>query len=61
MIVLAQAGRDLRIAFRARGETAHPVAFFALAATLFGLGLGSDLQTLGAAAVGSGSTAPKVS
>lgn len=51
MIVLAQAGRDLRIAFRARGEMAHPVAFFALAVTLFGLGLGSDLQTLGAVAV----------
>ena len=51
MIVLAQAGRDLRIAFRSRGETAHPVAFFALAVTLFGLGLGSDLKTLGAVAV----------
>ena len=51
MIVLAQAGRDLRIAFRARGETAHPVAFFALAVTLFGLGLSADLRTLGAVAV----------
>ena len=51
MIVLIQAGRDLRIAFRSRGETAHPVAFFALAVALFGLGLGTDLQALGAVAV----------
>ena len=51
MIALAQAGRDLRIAFRSRGEAAHPLAFFALAATLFGLGLGSDLETLGLVAV----------
>ena len=50
MIVPAQAGRDLRIAFRSRGEAAHSLAFFALAVTLFGLGLGSDLQTLGAVA-----------
>ncbi len=51
MIALAQAGRDLRVAFRSRGEAAHPLAFFALAATLFGLGLGSDLETLGRVAV----------
>ena len=51
MIALVQAGRDLRIAFRSRGEAAHPLAFFALAATLFGLGLGSDLESLGAVAV----------
>ena len=50
MIVLAQAGRELRIAFRSRGAAAHPLAFFALAVTLFGLGLGSDLKTLGAVA-----------
>ena len=51
MIVLAQAGRDLRIAFRSRGEAAQPLAFFALAATLFGLGLGAEPGTLGSAAV----------
>ena len=50
-MVLAQAGRDLRIAFRSGGEAVHPLAFFALAVTLFGLGLGSDLNTLGAVAV----------
>jgi len=50
-MVLAQAGRDLRIAFRSRGEAAYPLAFFALAVTLFGLGLGSDLNALGAVAV----------
>jgi heme exporter protein B len=45
-LTLAQARRDLTVAFRTRGETANPVAFFVLVVVLFAIGIGPDLDTM---------------
>lgn len=42
ILTLEQARRDLTAAFRTRGETANPVAFFVLVVVLFAIGMGPD-------------------
>ena len=50
-IFFAQLRRDLLLAIRDRSEAANPIAFFALAVLLLGLGVGRDVGTLGAGAI----------
>ena len=51
-IAVAQVRRDFLVAFRARTDAVHPVAFFALTVVLFGLGMGPDRQAMGELAPG---------
>ena len=51
-IAVAQARRDLLVAFHARADAVHPLAFFALTVLLFGLGMGPERTAMGAFAPG---------
>ena len=51
-IAVAQARRDLLVAFHARADAVHPLAFFALTVLLFGLGMGPERAAMGAFAPG---------
>jgi heme exporter protein B len=45
-VFLGAVGRDLRLAFRRRGEWANALVFFVIAASLFPLGVGPELALL---------------
>ena len=51
-LAVAQVRRDFLVAFHARADAVHPLAFFVLTVVLFGLGVGPERSGMGAFAPG---------